>query len=356
MGRPPWGRGWPTPTAAVLVPASLIARLLHGGATTFVLAAAAVVPLAALLGRATEQLASQAGARVGGLLNATFGNAAELIIGLALVARGEVAVVTASITGSIIGNLLLVLGAAFLAGGLRHRELTFSVQSASTHVVSMTLAVAGVLLPSIYARSQGSTGHRIEVVSVGVAIVLVGLYIVSLVYSIATDSEPFGATPEGAGESTWSRRAAVLTIAAVSVLIAAESDLLAGAVGGAVSSFGVSRAWLGLIIVPIVGNASEHATAVMVARRAHGDLALNIAAGSSAQIALVVTPLLVFAGLVAGHHLTLVFSPFEIGALAVSVAVVGLISLDGKANWLEGAQLLGLYAIVAMAGFYVGRS
>lgn len=349
--------GVATTAAAVLVALSWGAAAAGWKAATFLSAAGAVVPLAALLGRATEELAHQAGPRVGGLLNATFGNAAELIIGVALVARGEVAIVRASLTGSILGNLLLVLGAAFLAGGLRHRELHFSSRAASTHVVTMALAVAGLLMLSFYARSLHSTQHRVEVVSGAVAVILVLVYGAGLVFSHVNHADAFGEdpTPPDPGEGLWSRRRAVVVLAAVGVLVAIESELLAGAVGPAVSALGVSRLWLGLILVPVVGNAAEHATAVVVARKGKADLALEIAAGSSAQIALLVTPLLVLVGALAGHPLTLVFSPFELGALALAVALVALISLDGRTNWLEGAQLLALYAILASTSFYLGR-
>jgi Ca2+:H+ antiporter len=287
------------------------------------------------------------------LLNATFGNAAELIIGLFLVARGELEVVRASLTGSIIGNLLLVFGAAFLAGGLRHRQLEFSATAARTHVVSMALAVSGVLLPSIYGHNAGATEHRIEVISVGVAVVLIALYVCSLVYSLVTHAEAFGEMPDESSGAEWSGRTALIVLAVVGALVAVESELLSSSLESTVQSWGVSRLWLGLILVPIVGNAAEHSTAVLMALRGKADLALDIAAGSSAQIALIVTPLLVFAGLMFNHHLTLSFGTFEIGAMAVAVFVVALVALDGETNWLEGAQLLGLYSIIAIAAYYL---
>ncbi|MCU1461777.1 MAG: yfkE [Acidimicrobiales bacterium] len=356
MNRPSWSTGWPPLAAAVLVPASIVARVANGsGTVTFVLAAAAVVPLAGMLGQATEQLAQHSGPRIGGLLNATFGNAAELIIGIFLVARGEIEVVRASLTGSIIGNLLLVLGAAFVAGGVRHRELRFSAKAASTHVVSMALAVAGILMPSIYGHQAVATAHRVEVISIWVAAVLIALYVAGLVYSLVTHADAFGDCHADPGGAEWSRRAALAVLAVVGVLVAVESEFLSSALESAVRSWGVSRLWLGLIVVPIVGNAAEHSTAVLVARKGQADLALDIAAGSSAQIALVVTPMLVFAGLLFNHHLTLSFSTFEVGALAVAVLVVALVALDGETNWLEGAQLVGLYAILAITSFYLGK-
>jgi Ca2+:H+ antiporter len=334
--------------------ASLVVHTIDSHSTaTFVLAAAAVVPLAGMLGHATEQLALHSGPRVGGLLNATFGNAAELIIGLFLVARGEIEVVRASLTGSIMGNLLLVLGASFLAGGLRHRELRFSARAASTHVVSMALAVAGILLPSVYGHDKVATEHRIEVISVWVAVILIVLYACSLVYSLVTHSEAFGELPDESVGPEWSKMTALVVLGAVGVLVAIESEFLSSALESAVRSWGVSRLWLGLILVPIVGNAAEHSTAILGARKGKADLALDIAAGSSAQIALVVTPVLVFAGLLFNNHLTLSFSVFEVTALAVAVLVVAMVALDGETNWLEGTQLIGLYVILAVSSYYL---
>jgi Ca2+:H+ antiporter len=341
------------PGAAVLVSASVVAWVIGSHSATFGLAALAMIPLAGLLGDATEDLAVHAGPRVGGLLNATFGNAAELIIGVFLVAKGEISVVRASITGSIVGNLLLVLGASFFAGGLRHRELRFSAQAAGVGVASMSLAVAGVLMPSIYASGEHVTAFRIETVSVGVSVVLLALYAASLVFSLTGAESVAGAPPDEAPR--WSSAKALTVLAVTGSVLAFESELLVGALEPTVRSLGLSRLWVGLILVPIVGNAAEHSTAVRAAMKEQTDLALQIAVGSSAQVALVVTPLLVFAGLPFGHHLTLSFSPFDIGAIALSVAVVAFIVLDGRSNWLEGSQLLGVYLILAVTSFYLGQ-
>lgn len=342
----------------VLVPASLISRLAGPETLTFLLSAAAVVPLAGLLGTATEELAAHTGPRIGGLLNATFGNAAELIIGCLLIARGEIAVVRASITGSILGNLLLVLGAAFFAGGLRRKELVFSAGSASTHIASMALAVAGILMPTIYAGKAQATAFRIEAISVGVAVVLLAMYAANLIFSLVTHTDTFRG-PETIGEveaPNWSRRTALGLLGAAGILVGLESELLVHALEPTVAAWGVSKLWVGLILVPIVGNAAEHSTAVIVAMKGKVDLAIDIAVGSSAQVALLVAPILVFTGLAFGHNLTLVFGSFELGALALSVAVVALMCQDGRSNWLEGVQLLGVYTIVAVASFFIGKS
>ncbi|HZQ28046.1 MAG TPA: calcium/proton exchanger [Acidimicrobiales bacterium] len=341
---------------AVLVPASIAADLAHQHSATFILSALAVVPLAGLLGRATEELALSTGPQVGGLLNATFGNAAELIIGLLLVLRGELDVVRASITGSIIGNLLLVLGASFFAAGLRRKEVCFPAQAASTLVASMALAVAGILMPTIYAGAAHATDFRRESISVVVGAVLIALYAANLIFSLVTHTDTFGAEPHAdEGPPTWSKRAALLGLAGAGVLVAFESDLLVGALEPTVRAWGVSKIWVGMILVPIVGNAAEHSTAVLLALRGKIDVSIAIAVGSSAQIALLVGPLLVFAGALSGNHLQLVVTPFEVTAVAVSVAVVGFLVQDGRTNWLEGVQLLGLYAILAVAGFFLGR-
>jgi Ca2+:H+ antiporter len=344
---------------AVLLPAALIADIAGSTTLTFILSAAAVVPLAGILGQATEELSIHAGPRIGGLLNATFGNAAELIIGLLLVARGELEVVRASITGSILGNLLLVLGAAFLAGGLKRKELHFSPQVASTLVASMALAVAGILMPTLYAHTGGSTEFREETVSIIVGVLLIAVYVASLVFSLITHTDvfrPAAAEEDDVEEPTWTMRRALFWLAASGVLVGLASELLVGALEPTVEAWGVSKVWVGLILVPIVGNAAEHSTAVLLAMKGKAEIAIDIAVGSSAQIALLVAPLLVFAGAAFGHHLHLVFTTFEVSAIAISVAVVALLVQDGRTNWLEGSQLVGLYAIVGATSFFLGKA
>jgi Ca2+:H+ antiporter len=347
---------WALIGALVLVPVSLATLLSNSDPTRFALAAAAMVPLAGLLGDATEDLAIHAGPRVGGLLNATFGNAAELIVGIFLVADGELEVVRSSITGSIIGNLLLVLGASFFAGGLRFRELKFSAAAAGTGIASMALAVAGLLMPGIYARGAHPTEFRIEAVSIGVAIVLLIMYGASLVFSLVTHPETSPTVqPSDEEQATLSVRGALTLLAVSGALVALESEILTAALEGTVKSLGLSRLWVGLILVPIVANAAEHSTAVRAALRRKTDLTVAIAVGSSTQVALVVTPLLVFAGLAFGHHLHLDFTPFDISAIALGVVVVAFVCYDGVTNWLEGAQLMAVYVILAITSFYLVR-
>jgi Ca2+:H+ antiporter len=346
--------GWAVVGAAVLVPLSIATLLFHSEPARFALAAAAMIPLAGLLGDATEELAIHAGPRVGGLLNATFGNAAELIVGVFLVANGELEVVRSSITGSIIGNLLLVLGASFFAGGLKFRELKFSAAAAGTGVASMAIAVAALLMPGIYARGAHPTEFRIETVSVGVAIVLLIMYGASLVFSFVTHPEERSLAQQEEEQASMSVRGALGLLAASGALVAVESEILTGALAPTVHSLGLSRLWVGLILVPIVANAAEHSSAVRAAMQRKTDLTVAIAVGSSTQVALVVTPLLVFAGLAFGHHLHLDFTPFDISAIALSVVLVALVSYDGVTNWLEGAQLMAVYVILAITSFYLG--
>ncbi|MBV8162128.1 MAG: calcium/proton exchanger [Acidimicrobiia bacterium] len=345
---------WAVLGAGVLVPASLLTLVFHSQTARFALAAAAMVPLAGLLGDATEELAIHAGPRVGGLLNATFGNAAELIVGIFLVAHNELEVVRSSITGSIIGNLLLVLGASFFAGGLRHRELRFSAAAAGTGVASMSLAVAAVLMPALYARGAHATEFRIEAVSIGVAIVLLIMYGASLMFALVTHPETRASAAPRDEVATLSAARALALLAISGAVVAVESEILVGALEPTVRSLGLSRLWIGLILVPIVANAAEHASAVRAALRRNADLTVGIAIGSSTQVALVVTPLLVFAGLAFGHHFHLDFTPFDISAIALSVAVVAFVTYDGSTNWLEGAQLMAVYVILAVSSFYLG--
>jgi Ca2+:H+ antiporter len=312
-----------------------------------------MVPLAGLLGDATEELSIHAGPRVGGLLNATFGNAAELIVGVFLVADGELEVVRSSITGSIIGNLLLVLGASFFAGGLRFKEMKFSAAAAGTGVASMALAVAAVLLPAIYAHGAHPTEFRIEAVSIGVAIVLLVMYAASLVFTLVTHPEKRTAQPGDEEQATMSLRGSLTLLAVAGAFVAVEAEILTAALEPTVQSLGLSRLWVGLILVPIVANAAEHSTAVRAALNNKSDLAVAIAVGSSTQVALVVTPILVFAGLIFGHHLHLDFTPFDISAIALAVVVVAFVCYDGVTNWLEGAQLMAVYVIVAITSFYL---
>jgi Ca2+:H+ antiporter len=325
----------------------------------FVTACLGVLPLAGLMGRATEQIAERTGPTIGGLLNATFGNAAELIIAIVALQAGLVDLVKASITGSILGNLLLILGLSLIAGGLRAPILKFNRTSAGMSSAMLALAVVGLIFPALFhSVHPGTLADKLAVselsLSEAVAVILAVTYGLSLLFSLHTHKTLFGldpqATPHGA---TWSvgRSVGVLALATVGVVI--ESELLVHSIDGVTSTLGLSQTFLGLIIIPVIGNAAEHATAVVMARAGKTDLALQIALGSSTQVALLVAPILVLAGLLVGVPLNLVFTPLEVVALAVSTIVVAIITLDGESHWFEGAQLLALYGMVGAAAYFL---
>jgi Ca2+:H+ antiporter len=338
----------------VMVPVSILVHVVaHQDLLTFVTAALAIVPLAGLIGRGTEQLALHAGPRVGGLLNATFGNVTELIIAVFLILRGELDVVKASLTGSILGNLLLVLGLSFLVGGLRHAEQRYSAQAAGVHATSLALAVTGLLMPALFVQTSGQEDFaQREVVSGVVAAVLIALYGCALLFTMVTHEHLFR-TPKPDEEAEWPVSRAILLLLGATALVALESELLVGSLEPALESIGLSKFFVGLIVIPIIGNAAEHSSAVLFAVRDQLDVTLEIAIGSSTQVALFVAPVLVFISLAVGHPMDFVFTTFEIAAVALATLIVSLICLDGRSNWLEGVQLVGAYAIMAISFFFV---
>jgi Ca2+:H+ antiporter len=319
----------------------------------FVTSGLAIVPLAGWMGRATEQLATRLGEGVGGLLNATFGNAAELIIALVALKEGYYGIVKASLTGSILGNLLLVLGLSFLLGGLKYEEQTYNARSASIHATSLVLAVTALLMPALFALSQNTeTFAEREVVSGTVAAVLIALYAAALVFTLVTHEHLFR-TPSPEEHPEWSRRKAVVMLLVATAFVALEAELLVSSLEPALEDLGLSELFVGLIVIPIIGNAAEHSSAIMFAMRNKVDVTLEIAIGSSTQIALFVAPALVFISLFVGHPMDFVFSTFEVAAVALSTILVFMISSDGRSNWLEGAQLTGAYVIMAISFFFV---
>jgi len=327
----------------------------------FAAASAAIVPLAAELGKTTELLAERTSAGVGGLLNATFGNAAEMIIGLTALRSGLGDVVKASITGSIIGNLLLVLGAALLAGGLRHPTQTFNAAAARSRTTMLLLAATALIAPAAYNHLAGGRAAAGEnSFSFEVSIVLILSYLLGLVFTLRTHRELFaGHTAEvGAVEEedeASSRLPWLLaTLAAVSALIAWMSEILVGSIQPVARQLGMTEVFIGVIVVAMVGNSAEQSTAVLMARKDRMDLALSIAIGSSIQIALLVAPLLVLASyLVAPAPMNLVLTPAEVLAVTFSVVIAGQICGDGESNWFEGAQLLAVYAIVVLLFYFL---
>ncbi|HEY4245607.1 MAG TPA: calcium/proton exchanger [Lacunisphaera sp.] len=328
----------------------------------FVVSALAIVPLAGRMGEATEQLAHRLGAGVGGLLNASFGNAAELIIALMALKAGLIDVVKASITGSIIGNLLLVLGVSIFCGGLRHSRQQFNKTAVRASCTALMLAAFALVIPTVFhvaaERDAGKWSPVAEQdLSVAIAIVLLLSYVALLIFSLVTHSDLFSGEqdkPSGEKEEhVWPVSRAVITLLIATGAVAWVSEFLVGAVEAARSSFGITETFVGVIVIAIIGNAAEHSTAVAMALKNKMDLAIGIAVGSSLQIALFVTPVLVLVSLFFRQHLSLEFSLPEVIAVVAAVFVTEQISGDGESNWLEGVQLLALYLVVAILFFFL---
>jgi Ca2+:H+ antiporter len=344
----------------VFVPVSLTLGILHASPTwVFLCACVAIVPLAGLMGEATEQLAHRVGPGLGGLLNASFGNAAELIIAFMALRAGEQDIVKASLTGSIIGNLLLVLGFAMLLGGWRRSELSFSRLAAESTSSMMVLAVVALVIPAIFAFvTQHRRPESLESISFDISWILLLTYAANLVFSLkshknlyspARDEDP-AAEP---ALPVWSVGRSVLVLAVSATLVGWVSEYLVGAVGAAGEALGLGKVFMGVVVVAIVGNAAEHSTAVLMAMKGKMDLALGIAMGSSMQIALFVAPSLVIVGHLMGTPLGLEFTVLEVVAVMLSVGAVALLIHDGKTNWFEGLQLLAIYAILAVAFYFL---
>ena len=339
------------------IPAAIVARWLGASdLAVFALSALAIIPLSALLGDATEELSGHAGPLAGGVINASLGNLAELIIGVLALRAGMVDLVKASITGSILGNLLLVLGASQLAGGLRYQTQRFSRHLAGLNTSLLVVAVVGLVVPALFHLSHPDPTHRLTVkMSEFVAALLVIGYALSLVYSMGTHKAIFSHGGEvAAGESApaWSLRRTVGMLVAVSAGLAWMSELLVSATQGAVAATGLSQFFVGIVLVPIIGNAAEHSSAVLMALRNRMDLAIGIALGSTVQVALLVAPLLVFTGMMLGQPMDLAFSVFEVVSVALAVWIASVIVQDAESNWLEGAFLLLVYAVLGVAFYF----
>ncbi|MUL35465.1 calcium/proton exchanger [Gloeocapsopsis dulcis] len=342
----------------LFVPISFAAHFLEWGElAVFITAGLAILPLAAWMGTATEEIAVVVGPILGGLLNATFGNATELIIALIALRSGLVDVVKASITGSIIGNLLLVMGLSMLLGGLRHKEQEFQPVVARVNAASMNLAVIAILVPTtVDITSSGISETTIQNLSIAVAVVLMLVYALTLIFSMRTHSYLYDVgVAETESEAHIEKPNLWLWVGvllAATVLVAIESEFLVDSLEVATSQLGLTALFTGVILVPIIGNAAEHATAVTVAMKNKMDLSLSVAVGSSLQIALFVAPVLVLVGWIFGQPMDLDFNPFELVAVAVSVLIANSISSDGRSNWLEGILLLATYIVLALAFYF----
>lgn len=337
----------------IFVPIAVVLEVIHAPALAiFGVAGLAILPLAGLIGTATEELAARSGPQVGGLLNATFGNVTEMIISFFLILEGQIEVVKASLAGAIIGNVMLVLGLAFLLGGWTRTEQTFNVKTAGLHSASLVIAAVALLMPALFAFTPEATSFRTEAVSVGVSIVLMLLYVFSLLFSLITHRALFRSEFHEE-KPTWSLGRALGYLGGATVVVGLMSEFLVGALEEATETLGLSELFVGLIIVPIIGNAAEHSSAVVLAMKDRMDVSIEIAIGSSVQIALFVAPALVFASLAVGQPMDFIFTGYEIAAVGFSSVILAFIALDGRSNWLEGAQLLAAYVIVAISFFFL---
>ncbi len=348
--------------SAIGTVASLALRITNAEPTlTFGVAAITILALAYLLGHATEQLGISAGPRIGGIMNATVGNIGEIIIAAFLILDGQIAIVHASITGSIIGNLLLVLGASLFVGGIKNGVQQYDQEQVGMNAASLILATIGLIVPATFAFLVGAgpeTGPgdpgfaQIESLTIGVAILLLITYGAQLWFFLRSPESP---TAHGPGEEVahWSWRVALGVLLGSAAALTLTSEILVHALEPTVEALGISELFIGIIVIPLIGNLAEHVVGVSLAYKNKMDFSLITSIGSATQIALFAAPVLVFFGLVVGNPLTLVFTPLEVVGVAVGVFIASYIALDGRSNWVEGLQLMSVYLIVAIAFFFL---
>ncbi len=340
----------------ICIPLTIIAFFFHWSESLiFLFSCLSIIPLAGYLGMATEEIAAYTGPKLGGFLNATFGNATELIIGIFALKAGMFDVVKASLAGSVLGNILLVLGCSILAGGLKHKELKFDAQAGNFTATMLLFAVVGLSLPAVftYTIPENLVTTKFESFSVIVSCILLVMYVVGLVYSFKTQADLYGVEHAEDIDSKWSLPVSIAILAAATVLIAIESELLVGSIEPMTKAVGIPEMFVGLILIPIVGNAAEHSTAVIMALKNKMDIAIEIAVGSSLQIALFVMPLLVILSMFF-VPMSIVFKPIELFIFGASVLIANQIVSSGKTNWLEGLKLMTIYIIAAVGFFIIG--
>jgi Ca2+:H+ antiporter len=353
--------GWPY-MLVPLIPAAIVLELGHASATAiFAAAALGIVPTAALMGKATEELAARSGPGVGGFLNVTFGNFPELVIAFFALIEGLQEVVKASIIGSIMGNILLVLGASMFIGGLRRDKQTFNRAAANAQSAMLLLALTALVMPAVFELVVGGRlpspneelvtyDSDVERLSLAVAVVLILSYIAGLIFSLRTHRSLFNPHSDEPEEANWSVRRSIGALAIAGVAVGVMSEILVGSISEAGDSLGLSEFFIGAIVVAIVGNAAEHWVAVLVAAKDKMDLAVNIAVGSSTQIALFVAPVLVILSFVFGPEpMPLVFNGFELAAIVFAILIADRVTAEGESNWFEGLQLLAVYVVLALA-------
>ena len=340
----------------VFVPISIIAKFLNASGTImFILSCLSIIPLAGLIGEGTEEISFYSGPKIGGFLNCTFGNATELIISFFALKQGLFDVVKSSIAGAVIGNVLLVVGASMLAGGCKFKTQNFNKKVTEISSSMLLFAVLGLCIPAIFTHTVNPDllNTRYEGLSIFVAVVMLLIYILSLFFSFSTHKDLYTLYDKEEGvKSKWSLKKSVLILVISTILIAIESEFLVDGIDPITKSLGWSEFFVGIILIPIVGNAAEHSTAVVMALKDKMDVALEIAIGSSLQIILFVAPILIFLSLLF-TPMSIVFNEFELVALIASVVIVNRVSHDGESNWLEGIQLLAVYAIIAASFFII---
>jgi Ca2+:H+ antiporter len=337
----------------IFIPATLIAEFSHAAPiVVFILSAIAIIPLAKYIGEATEELAVYVGPALGGILNATFGNATELIIGIFAINAGLIEVVKASITGSIIGNLLLVLGMAMLAGGWGKKKQEFNRTASMTSAATLLLAMIALIMPAIFLQTSPGVGNQIiEKLSVSVAVLMIIVYAANIWFALHTHKHLY-AEEVGKVEAKWSKAKSIGILLVSTLAVAWMSEILVGSIEPIVKIFGWTELFIGVVVVAVVGNAAEHTSAITMAMKNKMDLALQISIGSATQIVMFVAPLLVLVSLFFREQMSLVFNTFELIAIVLAVLIANLVVEDGESNWLEGLQLVVAYVIMAVAFFF----
>lgn len=344
----------------VFVPATLIARFMHlNEGIVFFMACLSIVPLAVIIGDATEQISIYTGPKIGGLLNATMGNVPELLIGIFAVKAGMYSLVLASLAGSIMGNILLVLGFSVFLGGLKNKFQVFNKNIARSNFTLLTFAAFSIIVPFAFKYATKGTGHTengITVISLGIAVLMLLIYILGLIFSLVTHKNIFTQHDEHEEEeetAKWSLPVSVIVLAAATFFVAIQSETLVATVEHTVEQFGLPEVFIGIILIPILGNVAEHASAMIMAVKNKIDISVEIAVGSSMQIALFVAPILILLSFFLGKPLPYVYSSFEVVGLLVGIAMSVYVFQDGKTNWLEGIQLVVCYIILGIAFFFI---
>jgi len=353
----------------IFAPISLFLDQFDSNATLiFIVSILALIPLAKLIGDSTEHLASHYGSTVGSLLNVTFGNAAEIIIGIIAISAGLIDLVKASIIGAILGNIMLIFGLSMIVGGFRHKEQSFNRENAGLQSSMIFLSIIGLAIPTLLAittfQPQSVNGEaKIQLLSDSLAIILLGVYMAGIIFTFVTHRYLFTST-EYSNENYntlsslslkhWSKKKSFLILGLSMLGVVVVSEVLVGSVEETGEKLGFGEMFVGAIIVGIVGNAAEHSSAILLARKGKIDLSIGIAAGSGTQIALFVVPILVFAGIALGQPFTLEFTIYELVTLFLAAIILNLIAHDGKSNWFEGVMLTAVYLIIALGFYFIG--